>query len=71
MLWTTKRVALTHVVDGTGQLGAVGVLATRLILEHLVQLDAIELTIRFLVDRADPLVTDALAHIARLPHSTV
>jgi hypothetical protein len=45
-----EGIAITQVVDGTGKLGTVGVLAAGLVGEHLFQFDTIELTIRVLVD---------------------
>ena len=48
-----QRVAFPHVLKRTYTLWPLGVLAARLVSEHLVQLDAIELTIRVLVDGAD------------------
>src|SRR6516164_418701 len=57
-----EGIAITQVRDGTGKLRTVGVLAARLVGEHLIQLDTIELTIRVLVDGADTLITNPLAH---------
>jgi hypothetical protein len=57
-----EGIAIAQVVDGTGKLGTVGVLAAGLVGEQLIQLDTIELTIRVLVDGADTLITNPLAH---------
>ncbi|MOA07606.1 hypothetical protein D3C78_1273130 [compost metagenome] len=55
-----QGVPVAHVAEQRVELGTLGVLAGRLVGEHLAHLGALELAIRVLVEGTDPDIADPL-----------